>query len=43
MAERMKATGCDVGLEIWALFVVTAIAGSFAAFFASGDRPGGRS
>jgi hypothetical protein len=27
----------DVGLEIWALFVVTAIAGSFAAFFASGD------
>jgi hypothetical protein len=27
----------DVFLEIWALFVVTAIAGSFAAFFASGD------
>jgi len=27
----------DVFLEIWALFVVTAIAGSFAAFFGSGD------
>jgi hypothetical protein len=27
----------DVLLEIWALFVVTAIAGSFAAFFGSGD------
>ena len=27
----------DVGLEIWALFVVTAVAGSFAAFFASAD------
>jgi uncharacterized membrane protein len=27
----------DVFLEIWALFVVTAIAGSFAAFFATGD------
>jgi hypothetical protein len=27
----------DVFLEIWALFVVTAIAGSFAAFFASAD------
>jgi hypothetical protein len=27
----------DVVLEIWALFVVTAVAGSFAAFFASGD------
>jgi hypothetical protein len=29
--------GVDVFLEIWALFVVTAIAGSFAAFFGSGD------
>jgi hypothetical protein len=27
----------DVFLEIWALFVVTAVAGSFAAFFGSGD------
>jgi hypothetical protein len=27
----------DVFLEIWALFVVTAIAGSFAAFFGSSD------
>jgi hypothetical protein len=27
----------DVFLEIWALFVVTAIAGSFAAFFGSAD------
>ena len=27
----------DVGLEIWALFVVTAVAGSFAAFFTSRD------
>jgi hypothetical protein len=30
----------DVGLEIWALFVVTAVAGSFAAFFTSGDSAG---
>lgn len=27
----------DVGLEIWGIFVVTAIAGSFASFFSSGD------
>jgi hypothetical protein len=27
----------DLFLEVWALFVVTAIAGSFAAFFGSGD------
>ena len=27
----------DVALEGWAIFVVTAIAGSFAAFFQSGD------
>ena len=27
----------DVGLEIWALFVVTAVAGSFAAFFGSSE------
>ena len=30
----------DVGLEVWALFVVTALAGSFASFFHAGDsRP----
>ena len=28
----------DVFLEIWALVVVTGVAGSFAAFFAAGDR-----
>ena len=28
----------DVVLEIWALAVVTALAGSFAAFFVGGDR-----
>ena len=27
----------DVVLEIWAIFVVTAVAGSFAAFFSSAD------
>jgi voltage-gated potassium channel len=27
----------DVGLEAWAIFVITAIAGSFASFFTSGD------
>jgi hypothetical protein len=27
----------DVGLEVWAIFVVTAVAGSFASFFSSGD------
>jgi hypothetical protein len=27
----------DVVLEVWAIFVVTAVAGSFAAFFRSGD------
>ena len=27
----------DVFLEIWAIFVVTAVAGSFSAFFATGD------
>jgi voltage-gated potassium channel len=27
----------DVSLEIWAIFVVTAVAGSFASFFNSGD------
>ncbi len=27
----------DVVLEVWAVFVVTAVAGSFATFFSSGD------
>jgi hypothetical protein len=27
----------DVGLEVWAIFVVTAVAGSFATFFSTGD------
>jgi hypothetical protein len=27
----------DVALEAWAIFVVTAMAGSFASFFSSGD------
>jgi hypothetical protein len=27
----------DVALEVWAVFVVTAVAGSFASFFSSGD------
>src|SRR5262249_3710489 len=28
----------DVLLEVWAIFVITAVAGSFASFFTSGDR-----
>lgn len=27
----------DVGLEVWAVFVVTAVAGSFASFFSAGE------
>jgi hypothetical protein len=27
----------DVALEMWGIFVVTAVAGSFATFFSSGD------
>ena len=27
----------DVALEVWAIFVVTAVAGSFASFFSAGD------
>ncbi len=27
----------DVGLELWAIFVVTAVAGSFSSFFNAGD------
>ena len=30
----------DVVLELWAIFVVTAIAGSFASFFSTGDASG---
>jgi len=30
----------DVFLELWAIFVVTAVAGSFASFFSSGDASG---
>jgi hypothetical protein len=30
----------DVVLELWAIFVVTAVAGSFASFFSSGDASG---
>ena len=28
----------DLVLELWAIFIVTAIAGSFASFFSSGDQ-----
>ena len=28
----------DVCLELWAIFVVTAVAGAFASFFQSGDK-----
>jgi hypothetical protein len=28
----------DVVLELWAIFVLTAVAGSFASFFTSGDK-----
>src|SRR5438034_595076 len=28
----------DVALELWGIFVVTAVAGSFASFFMSGDQ-----
>jgi len=27
----------DVGLEVWGVFVITVVAGSFATFFTSGD------
>ncbi len=39
IANPLTAAGrfVDVGLELWALFVVTAVAGSFAAFFGSAD------
>ncbi|WP_426563501.1 hypothetical protein ACPPVT_20350 [Angustibacter sp. McL0619] len=31
----------DVALELWAIFVVTAVAGSLATFFSSGDSASG--
>jgi ion channel len=39
IANPVTAAGkvVDVALEMWAIFVVTAIAGSFASFFSSGD------
>lgn len=39
MTNPVTAAGkvVDVALEMWAIFVVTAIAGSFASFFGSGD------
>ncbi len=30
--------GIDVALEAWGIFVVTAVAGSFATFFTAGDK-----
>ena len=39
MTNPLSSAGkiIDVGLEAWAIFVVTAVAGSFATFFSSGD------
>lgn len=39
MTNPVTAAGkvVDVALEMWAIFVVTAVAGSFASFFSSGD------
>lgn len=39
IANPLTAGGkiVDVALEAWAIFVVTAVAGSFASFFSSGD------
>jgi hypothetical protein len=39
MTNPLSSAGkvVDVGLEAWAIFVVTAVAGSFATFFSSGD------
>jgi voltage-gated potassium channel len=40
-SEKNPVTGAghvvDVVLELWAIFVVTAVAGSFASFFSTGD------
>jgi hypothetical protein len=40
MTNPLTAAGkvIDVALEMWAIFVVTAVAGSFATFFSSGDK-----
>ena len=40
MKNPLTATGkvTDVVLELWALAVVTAVAGSFSSFFTSGDK-----
>lgn len=40
MPNPVSAAGrvVDVGLELWAVFVITAVAGSLATFFNSGDR-----
>jgi drug/metabolite transporter (DMT)-like permease len=39
MTNPLTAGGrvVDVALEAWAIFIVTAVAGSFASFFSSGD------
>lgn len=39
MTNPLTAGGriVDVALEAWAIFVITAVAGSFASFFSSGD------
>jgi hypothetical protein len=39
MTNPVTAAGkvIDVMLEMWAIFVITAVAGSFASFFTSGD------
>ena len=43
MPNPVTAAGkiVDVGLELWAIFVVTAVAGSLATFFSSGDSASG--
>ena len=40
MTNPLTAAGkiIDVALEAWAIFVITAVAGSFATFFSSGDK-----
>jgi voltage-gated potassium channel len=42
IANPLTAGGkiVDVALEAWAIFVVTAVAGSFGSFFSSGDSSG---
>ncbi len=39
MTNPLTAVGkvVDVGLEVWGIFVVTVVAGSFSSFFTSGD------